>query len=63
MRINLPRWARVAVYVANILGTPLLAYARAKDWIGDLELGLWSAEVAAAFTLAGLNIRDDGADE
>ena len=56
MRINLSRRLRVVVYVANIFGTPVAMYARSKGWIGDLELNLWAAEVAAAFTLAGLNV-------
>jgi len=54
--LNLPRWARAAIYVLNVLGTPVVIYARAKDWIGDLELTLWGAEVAAGFTLAGLSL-------
>lgn len=56
MRVNLPRVWRVAIYVVNILGTPVFMYARSKGWVGDLELNLWAAEVAAAFTLAGLNV-------
>lgn len=61
MRINLPSRWRLAVYVVNVIGTPLIAYAQARGWIGDLEMGLWSAEVAAAFALAGLNVPNDGA--
>lgn len=56
MTVNLPKWVRALVYALNVLGTPVVVYARAKDWIGDLELALWGAEVAAGFTLAGLSV-------
>lgn len=56
MRVNPSRRWRIVVYVVNAFGTPVVMYARAKGWIGDLELNLWGAEVAAAFTLAGLNV-------
>ena len=56
MKITLPHRLRLALYVLNVLGTPVVVYARAKGWIGDLELTLWGAEVAAAFALAGLNV-------
>ncbi|KAB2807975.1 hypothetical protein ACIRN4_06425 [Pimelobacter simplex] len=55
MKINVPFRVRVALYLANVLGTPVVVYALAKGWIGDLELTLWGAEVAAAFAVAGLN--------
>lgn len=56
MKINLSRRARIALYLLNILGTPLVVYARAKGWIGDLEMALWGAEVTAAMAVAGLNV-------
>ena len=56
MRVNIPSKWRVAIYVLNVVGTPVVMYARANGWIGDLELNLWAAEVAAAFALAGLNV-------
>jgi hypothetical protein len=56
MRVNLSRRWRLAIYAGNVLLTPVVMYARARGWIGDLELSLWSAEVAAAFALAGLNV-------
>lgn len=56
MRVNLPRRWRLALYVINAIGTPVVVYAKAKGWIGDLEVALWSAEVAAVFALAGLNV-------
>ena len=56
MRVNLPRRHRLALYVINAIGTPVVVYASAKGWIGDLEVALWSAEAAAVFALAGLNV-------
>jgi hypothetical protein len=55
MTINPPRRVRALIYVANVLGAPLIAYAFAKGWVGELEVTLFSAEVSAAFLLAGLN--------
>lgn len=60
MTVVVPRPYRIALYLLNILGTPVVVYARAKDWIGDLELALWGSEVAAAMTLAGLNVNSGG---
>lgn len=57
MTVNLPRRYRLGLYVLNVLGTPVIAYALAKGWIGELELSLWAAEVTAAMTLAGLNVK------
>lgn len=56
------RW-RLGIYIANVIGAPLMAYAKAKGWIGDLEMQLWSAEVTAAFALAGLNVRSTPKDD
>ena len=53
--INPPRRIRAAIYIANTLGAPLITYAFAKGWIGELEVTLYGAEAAAAFLLAGLN--------
>lgn len=58
MKIKFPPSLRVAIYVLNVLGAPLVAYLRAKDVIGDLEITLWSAEVAAAMLLAGFHVPD-----
>lgn len=55
MKLNPPRRVRAAIYVTNMVGTPVIAYALAKGWIGPLEVTLWGAEVTAAFGLAGLN--------
>ena len=56
MTLNPPRRVRAAIYIGNVIGTPLIAYAFAKGWIGELEVTLWGSEVAAAFLLAGLNL-------
>lgn len=48
MTITMPLWLRTVLYVAATLGTPVVAYARGHGWIGDAEVELWSAEVAAA---------------
>lgn len=56
MTLTLPKWARALIYVVTLLGAPVATYLRAKEIIGDLELALWSAEVAAASTLALLNL-------
>ena len=53
---KVPGWLRFLIYALNVLGSPVIAYLRAKHVIGDLELTLWSGEVAAAFLLAGLNV-------
>jgi hypothetical protein len=55
MTLNPPRKVRAAIYVANLIGTPVVAYLLAKGYIGNLELSLWGAEATAAFALAGLN--------
>ena len=56
MTVNLPPRVRLAIFMLNLLGTPVIVYALAKGWIGELELTLWGGEVAAAFALAGLNV-------
>lgn len=55
-----PKTWRRLVYALNGLGTPIVAYAVAKGWIGPLELALWGAEVAASSTLAGVKASDPG---
>lgn len=56
MTLNLPYKVRAALYVANAVGSPLMAYLLARGIIGTLEVGLWAAEMTAIFLLAGLNI-------
>ena len=60
MNLNPPRRVRAAVYVANMLAAPLVAYAFAKGWIGTLEVTLFGAEVSAGFAVAGLNLPTKG---
>ena len=62
MRVNPPRRVRVALYVANIIGGPLVGYLQAKGVLGPLEVSLWSAEVAAVMAMAGLNTGQPDAD-
>ena len=47
---------RVAIYVLNLLGAPVVVYLRARNIIGDLELTLWGAEVSAMSLLAGVHV-------
>jgi hypothetical protein len=56
MRVNLPKWIRVAVYVLNIIAGPAVIYLLDKGLIGADEVKLWAAEVTAMATLAGLNV-------
>lgn len=55
MPLNPPRRVRVALYVSTLVGTPIVAYLNARGLIGDLEVILWSAEVAVVTGLAALN--------
>lgn len=56
MNLNPPAKIRKALYILNIVGAPLVAYAVAKGYIGQLELNLWSGEVSATALLAGYNV-------
>lgn len=56
MRINLPSKVRAALYVFTALGTPIVAYLLAKGIIGELEVALWSGEVAVVTSMAALNV-------
>lgn len=55
MTFNLPYKVRAALYVATSVFTPVVAYLFAKEYIGELEVGLWSAEVAVVTALAAFN--------
>lgn len=55
MNVNPPRRVRLGIYVVTLFGTPLVAYLNARGIVGDLEVALWSAEVAVATGLAALN--------
>ena len=56
MNLNLSPRIRAAIYSANVLGSPVMAYLLARNIIGTLEVGLWAAEMSAVFLLAGLNV-------
>lgn len=56
MRVNLPAKVRAALYILTALGTPLVAYLLAKGVIGELEVSLWSGEVAVVTAMAALNV-------
>ena len=56
MTVNLPKKVRLAIYIANGALYPVMTYLLAKDIIGTLEMALYGAEAAFAFTVAGLNV-------
>ena len=56
MTLNIPYQLRAAIYVFTAVGTPVVAYLLSVGIIGELEVALWSAEVAVASSLAALNI-------
>lgn len=49
---------RQIIYVVTAIGTPIVAWLNARGWIGDLEVSLWSAEVAVVGGLAALKTGD-----
>lgn len=55
MTFNIPYKIRATLYVITAIGTPLVAYLFAKDIIDELEVTLWSAEVAIVSALAAFN--------
>lgn len=59
MKLNIPYRVRAGIYILTAVGTPVVAYLSAIHIIGDLEVTLWSAEVAVASGLAVLNISKD----
>lgn len=56
MRINLPSKVRAAIYVFTAVGSPIMGYLLARGIIGELEMALWTAEIAAVTAMAALNI-------
>lgn len=56
MKIKLPYKVRATLYVLTALGTPFVAYLLAKGFIGELEVALWSAEVAVVSAIAAFNV-------
>jgi hypothetical protein len=59
MTFNIPPKARIVLYILTIIGTPVMAYLKAKGIVGDLEINLWSAEVVAVAGMAALNVKPD----
>jgi hypothetical protein len=59
MTFNIPPKVRIALYILTIIGTPVMAYLKAKGIVGDLEINLWSAEVVAVAGMAALNVKPD----
>lgn len=62
MNLNIPPSLRVGLYVLTAIGTPLVAYLQSRGVISDLEVGLWSAEVAVVGSLAAINVTGNGPD-
>lgn len=56
MEFNPPYYVRAILYIITALGTPIVAYLFAKHHIGELEVTLWSAEVAVVNAMAALNV-------
>lgn len=56
MTLNLPPKVRIALYLLTVVGTPVVAYLFAKKYVGELEVTLWSAEVAVAGVVAAFNV-------
>jgi len=56
MQFNPPSKVRAALYVVTALGTPIVSYLFARHTIGQLEVQLWSAEVAVVSAMAALNV-------
>ena len=56
MQLNIPYKVRAGIYIANVLGSPVVGFLLAKNIIDAQAVALWTAEVAAAFLLAGLNV-------
>ena len=58
MRFNIPAKARIAIYIVTALGAPVMAYLFAKGYVGELEVGLFSALVTAVNGMAALNVNE-----
>lgn len=59
MQFNPPSAIRAALYILTAVGTPVVAYLFAKHHIGELEVTLWSAEVAVVNAMAALNVTNN----
>lgn len=56
MNLTIPPKFRAGLYVFTLLGTPVISYLFAKQFIGELEVALWGAEVTAVSAMALFNI-------
>lgn len=56
MTLNLPYKVRAALYILIVLGSPTIAYAYDKKWIGAVEVTFWLALTSAIALLAALNV-------
>lgn len=59
MELNIPANIRSWLYVAIVLGGPIIFYLLTKGWIGDTELALWTGITSAVALLAKLNVTPD----
>lgn len=59
MNINLPYKVRLVIYLFTVIMSPVVGYLKVKGYIGDVELGLWTAEVTAVSALAAINVTPD----
>jgi hypothetical protein len=62
MKFNPSQNVRLFLYIFTAVGTPVVAYLKAKGYIGDLEMILWSAEVTVISGLAALNVKSQGTE-
>lgn len=51
----IPAKLRKIAYILLYVSAPIAVYARAKDWIGDLETNLYLAYVTGSGILAASN--------
>ena len=56
--IVLPRKLRSALYIALVIGSPLVGYLAISqpEWIGPNEVALWAALTTAIALIARLNL-------
>ena len=54
--IQLPPKVRLAIYLVSGLGSAVVAYLVAKNYIGDAEVTLWAAVVAVVNGLSAANV-------
>lgn len=56
MNLNPPSNIRKALYIITGVGGPIVAYLLTKGVIGNVEVALWSAEVAVISGMAAFNV-------